>query len=146
MRARRKDQEAVDRILVAVDGSRSSDKAVQLAAGMAKSLGAELTVLHVVPIEEMPTIIAETEDREREEKGQMILADAMKLAGLEGVSAKFVLRKGHPADQILRYASSYNPQLIVTGSRGMTGAKGVLMGSVSMAVSRRARCSVVIAR
>jgi nucleotide-binding universal stress UspA family protein len=136
----------VERILVAVDGSSESNAAVQMASRIAGALNAEVTLVHVVEIEELPTLIAEAEDKDHEEHGQLVLGSSIKLARAEGIDAKLVLRKGHPAGQILRFASEYKPNLIVMGSRGMTGAKGILMGSVSMSVSRKAACSVIIVR
>ena len=136
----------VERILVAVDGSKESDRAVVLASQMSVALGAEMTLLHVVEVEEIPSLIAENEDRAREEYGQMVLGSAAKLAMSMGVTPKTAMLKGHAAAQILRYAAQEGPDLIVMGGRGLTGAKGVLMGSVSMVVSKKAECAVVIAR
>ncbi|MCU0860221.1 MAG: universal stress protein [Thermoplasmata archaeon] len=139
-------RQAVGHILVAVDGSKESDRAVVLASQMSVALGAEMTLLHVVEVEEIPTLIAEAQDREREELGQMVLGSAVKMAGSLGVAPTTVMLNGHAAAQILRYASQHRPDLIVMGGRGLTGAKGVLMGSVSMTVSKKAECAVVIAR
>lgn len=138
--------EAISRILVAIDGSEASNKAVALGAEMAKSMAAQLAILHVVEIEELPSLIAEAEDEGEEEMGQMILGDAAKISKVYGVEPTIVLRKGHPVSQILHYADTYRPQLIIMGSRGRTGAKKALLGSKSSAVSRRAKCSVVIVR
>jgi nucleotide-binding universal stress UspA family protein len=139
-------RETVHRILVAVDGSPQATKAVRLGAEIAKGLGADLVLVHVASVEEVPTLIAEAEGRDGEERAQLVLGDAVKVATAEGVEPKVVLLKGHAAAQILRYADEHAVQLILTGSRGVRGAKGVLMGSVSRAVSRRASCSVIIVR
>lgn len=138
--------EKVSRILVAVDGSDASMRAVELASEMAKSLLAELTMLHVIEIEELPTLIGETEDRRAEDNAQLVLGIAAKAAQSRGANPKMAVRRGHPVGQILRFASAYKPQLIVLGTRGITGAKGILLGSVSTAVSRRAECSVLLVR
>ncbi len=137
---------AVGRMLVAVDGSKESDRAIVLASQMSVALGAEMTLLHVVDVEEIPTLIAEAGDRTREEHGQMVLGSAAKLAISLGATPNTVMLKGHAAAQILRHVSQHRPDLIVMGGRGLTGAKGVLMGSVSLAVSKKAECAVVIAR
>ncbi len=145
-KAKAEPAETVTRILVAVDGSPQATKAVRLGAGIAKGLGAELVLIHVASLEEVPTLIAEAEGRDREERAQLVLGEAVRVATTEGVDPKVVLRKGHPAAQILRYADQHDVQLVLTGSRGVKGVKGVLMGSVSRAVSRRARCSAIIVR
>ena len=146
MMKKRNDNGVIKRILVAVDSSKESNAAVRMASNIARALDAEVALIHVVEIEELPTLIAEAEDKEHEELGQLVLGSSLKLARVEGIDAKLVLRKGHPAGQILRFTSEYKPNLIVMGSRGMTGAKGILMGSVSMTVSRKAACSVIVVR
>jgi nucleotide-binding universal stress UspA family protein len=117
-----------------------------MASEMAKALGAEITILHVVEIEEMPTLIGEAEDMRADEDAQIVLGMAAKLAKGKGVEPKIAVRRGHPANQILRFSDAYSPQLIVLGTRGVTGAKGILMGSVSTAVSRKARVSIMLVR
>lgn len=138
--------EAIGRIIVAIDGSEASNKAIELGAEMARSMAAQLALLHVVEIEELPSLIAEAEDEGQEELGQMILGDAAKIAKTHGVDPIIVLKKGHPVSQILHYAEIYKPQLIIMGSHGRTGVKKALLGSISSAVSRKASCSVVIVR
>ncbi len=136
----------VQRILVPVDGSPESLAAARVASGMARAFKAQLTLLHVTTIAEFPALIAESEDSAEEERGQLVLGEAMKLARAEGVAAVAELRRGRTADQILRFAAKLHPDLIVMGTRGYKGAKGVLLGSVSQAVSRRARTTVVLVR
>jgi len=137
---------SVRRMLVAVDGSDSSSKAVRMAAVMARELSAELTIVHVIELEEFPTLMAEAEDGSMEEVGEMILWDAVSIAKAEKVEAKMKLLRGHPAGQIMRFSEEYGPQLIVLGSHGRSAAKKLFMGSVSDAISKKARCSVVIVR
>ncbi len=133
-------------ILVPVDGSESSRRAVRLAAEIARALPAELTLLHVVPVTEFPALIAEAEATRGEAEAQVLLAESARLAGEHGVAPTVVLRRGHVANQILRCATERSPDLIVMGTRGLRGAKGILLGSVSQAVSRRAKSEVVLVR
>jgi len=136
----------VRKILVAVDGSAASLHAVDMAAQMAQALASELAVLHVIPLTELPTLVAEAEEDRGEEHGQLALGAAVKVARLRGARPSVVLKRGHVADQILRHVARWRPDLLVMGSRGMSRAKGFLLGSVSQAVSQRAPCSVVIVR
>jgi len=136
----------VKRILVAVDGSEQSLRAVELASHMAKGLAAEMTIIHVLQLREIPTLIAEAENGFSEERGQMILGKAAKVAMLDGIEPKAVLRKGHVADQILRFADVYKPTIIIMGSHGHSRLKGALLGSVSQPVSSYAKCSVLLVR
>jgi nucleotide-binding universal stress UspA family protein len=136
----------IRKILVAIDGSPQSIKAVKLASQIAKGLGAEITLIHVTEIYEIPTLINEAENGMSEETGQRVLGESAKIAKSEGIEVKVVLKKGHIVDQILRYTSTYKPDIIVMGGRGFSKMKGILMGSVSQSVSQHARCTVIIAR
>lgn len=53
---------------------------------------------------------------------------------------------GDPAEEIIRLANIYKSQLIVMGSRGLTGVNRILQGSVSSQVVTDAHCSVMIVR
>jgi nucleotide-binding universal stress UspA family protein len=136
----------VKRILVAVDGSESSSKAVGMAATISRDLRAELAIVHVVEMDEFPTLIAEAQDESKEEMGEIILADAIKLARLSGIEPKPKLLMGHAAGQILRFAEEYSPQMIFLGSHGRSPERKLFMGGVSEAVSRKAKVTVVIVR
>jgi nucleotide-binding universal stress UspA family protein len=134
------------KVIAAVDGSEQSTKAVRAAAEMVAASGGEIVLLHVIEMREIPELIAEAEDEGLEDRAELVLGAAAKLASSLGVRARPVVRRGHVADQVLRFASSYRPDAIVIGSRGLSRVKRVLLGSVSHAVSLHAKCSVVIVR
>lgn len=136
----------IKRILVAVDGSEQSHKAIRLASKIARSLGAEVTLLYVMEMKDMPTLIAEAEVNGLEQRGQNILMDGAEIALGEGVETKTKLLRGHPADQIIHYASEHHPQMVFIGTRGLGMGASLVMGSVSKAVVQRAKCSVVVVR
>lgn len=133
-------------ILVPVDGSDSSRRAVVLASEMARAFGADLTLLHVASIRELPVLMSEAQDPREEQDTELVLGEDAKLARGYGVEPSVVLRKGHVANQILRHIDRTRPDLVVMGTRGLTGTRGVLVGSVSRAVTRRARVRVVLVR
>ena len=136
--------EPIRSILTPVDRSPGSRRAVKLAAQMARAFGAKLTLLHVTPVKELPVLMAEAEDLREEEEAELILAEETKLARSIGVEPSIAVRRGHTATQILRYATDSQPDLIVMGSRGLKGAKGVLLGSVSRTVSLKAKTQVLL--
>jgi nucleotide-binding universal stress UspA family protein len=136
----------VKKILVAVDGSEQSNKAVLLASRIAKSEGAEMTLLHVVDVKDAPVLMAEAEDKGQEERGQTVLLQSAELALSEDVQTRSVLRRGHVAGQVLRYANEYQPQMIFIGTRGLGRGAAILMGSVSKSVVQGAKTSVVVVR
>lgn len=63
-------EDELKRFLVAVDGSDHSDRAVRLAATIAKGLNAEISLLYVMEMREMPTLIAEAEAVDSEQRGR----------------------------------------------------------------------------
>lgn len=142
------DEEAgeIKRLLVAVDGSEQSHKAIRLASKIARSVGAEIMLLCVVDMKDMPTLIAEAEVNGLEKRGQNVLMDGTEIAFGEGVETKTVMLRGHPADQIVHFASEYRPQMIFVGTRGLGMGASLFLGSVSKAVVQRANCSVVVVR
>jgi nucleotide-binding universal stress UspA family protein len=137
---------AVRSILVPVDGSPSSRRAVELAAKISSSFGASLTLLHVAPMKDFPALMAEAEDPRGTDEAQIVLGEEAKLAESLGTRPSVELRRGRVSDQILRSAAEHRPDLIIMGTRGLTGAKSVLLGSVSRVVSRRAKAQVVLVR
>ena len=144
-------------ILAAVDGSEHAWKALDLAADLAKQSGAQLIVLHVVPYEPMPEAMrafAEAEHMPVEEEegryhfgrtlGDRLTRSAEARArdrGLSNVVGRTV--EGKPADQILEVAGSDDVDMIFMGSRGLSDARALFLGSVSHKVANHAACTCV---
>jgi nucleotide-binding universal stress UspA family protein len=139
-------EDELKRFLVAVDGSDHSDRAVRLAATIAKGLNAEISLLYVMEMREMPTLIAEAEAVDSEQRGRSVLSDSAEIAMSEGMATKTVLLRGQAANQVTRYANENKIQMIFTGSRGRGGAKALLLGSVSQGILQGAKCPVVVVK
>ncbi|HEY3419947.1 MAG TPA: universal stress protein [Methanomassiliicoccales archaeon] len=141
------DAERHNLIIVAVDGSDGSSKATHKAASLARGIsGTRLTVVHVINTKDYSILISETDDREAEARATCIINDALEIVNSEGVVARSAVLHGHPVAQIIKYAEDHRADLIVTGSRGLHGAKGMLVGSISEALTKRAKCSVLVVR
>ncbi|OPY31131.1 MAG: Universal stress protein family protein [Methanomassiliicoccales archaeon PtaU1.Bin124] len=135
------------KLLVAVDGSQGSVKAIAKAAEMAKEAVAyDIVLVYVVPVKEFPAMIAESDDEAQVRHGKAILDDMLEVANSNGVEARTELLRGHPAQSVLDYASSFQPSMIIVGNRGMNAARSALVGSVSSAISRKARHPVLVVR
>jgi nucleotide-binding universal stress UspA family protein len=135
-------------ILVPVDFSEHSDKAVEYAIGLAKRFGSKLHVLHAyhvpVPIA-TPDQIAIPRDyftSIREAAGKRLKACGDKIAA-EGIKSETHLTEMLPVTAINETAKQVNADLIVMGTRGLTGLKHVLLGSVAERVIRTAPCPVL---
>ncbi|MCC6345938.1 MAG: universal stress protein [Nitrospirales bacterium] len=139
----------MQKILVAHDGSKSSDKALKKAVELSLSTNSSLTVLAVVPelyLTELPEA-----DRSRifeslsEETRQAMEKIRKSLSG-KSIEVKTLIRQGDPAEKILETAQKMKVDLIVTGSHGRHGAKKFLLGSVSAKVVDYSKCPVLIVK
>ncbi len=63
-----------------------------------------------------------------------------------GRKVETLLVKGHAAEEILKTAKRIRADLVVVGSRGLTGLRRFLLGSVTHKVARHAPCSVLVVR
>jgi nucleotide-binding universal stress UspA family protein len=147
----------IKKILAAIDGSDHAWKALDLAADMAKQCGAQLIVLHVVPFEpiseamrafaaaeHIPVEEEEARFRQARTLGDHLTRSAEARArakGLREVVGRTV--EGRAADQILEVAGSEDVDMIVLGSRGLSDARALFLGSVSHKVANHAACTCV---
>jgi nucleotide-binding universal stress UspA family protein len=125
----------VKAILVAVDGSEPSDRAVGRALDLLKGgLGAELHLLNVQPNlgGAISTFISKEQiDRHHREEGHKGLASAIAIAKKAGVDAKIHIGVGRQGEVVREFADKLHAGLVVLGTRGHTGLAGVLLGSVA---------------
>jgi nucleotide-binding universal stress UspA family protein len=137
-----------DRIVVAVDGSTNSDRAVEASAEVARAHGSTLSICHAfhIPDRYKADLADELEDV-LEGDAEKILSHAAAVAEKAEVAATTrLLKKGHPAEAVVAYAVELGADLIVVGVRGRTADQARAMGSVSAAVSEQASCSVLLVR
>ena len=147
------------KILLAVDGSESSDAAVAAVASRSLSTGAEVHVISVAKPPHFPEtfvggggsveLYAEVE-RSAHERAQAAVtraADGLRV-GTQGVRRNVTteVASGSPKRVILERAESIGADLIVVGSHGYGVFDRIVLGSVSHAVALHARCSVEIVR
>ncbi len=136
------------RILMAHDGSKSSEKALKKAFQIAEIFGSSLTVLSVIPelyltelMEVDRTRILDTMTKETREMMEKIKAKSKHLKSL-----KTVIEQGDPADEILKTAEKIKADVIITGSHGRHGAQRFLLGSVSSKIVDHAECDVLVVK
>jgi nucleotide-binding universal stress UspA family protein len=137
------------KILIAVDKSAYSEKALAKAVDMAKKEGAELIALAVAeqPVDMGEIAVSVSLSDHFKAVAEEALEKAGELAKAKGVTLKPVLESGSsPADNIIELAKKEGVDLIVTGSRGRTGIEKFLLGSVASKVISHASCSVLVVR
>jgi len=134
-------------ILVPVDGSEGSDRAVAEAIAMAEICEARLNFLYVANINQL-AINACLSDAILEavtKAGNVILDRAMEMVPSE-IEKEAFSETGSPAVVILDFASANDIDLIIMGSRGLGIVKGVLLGSVSQYIVEQAKCPVLVVK
>lgn len=139
-------------VLAAVDGSRNSLAAVDMAARLAKSMGASLTSLHVIAIPAAAYTSGFTNTPTMEKKArkeaEKCLSEAKETAGKHSVEARSRVIEDlqSPVEGITKFASENGVDLIVMGTRGLGGFRRLLLGSVATGVVSYAHCSVLVVR
>jgi nucleotide-binding universal stress UspA family protein len=138
----------IRRILVATDFSQHSALALEAAVDLAVQFGAEIDVVHAfdLPIPLLtPYEVAVPDsylDQTRNAAAQKLAAAAEEVSG-RGIEVKTHLREVPAAPAIAQAAGDLGADLIVMGTRGNTGLKHVLLGSVAERTLRLAPCSVL---
>ena len=137
-------------IVVGTDGSDSADRASREAIDVAVRDGARLHVVTAYPdpamFRERIASGATPVDVNLREVAETVGARVARDAQERGIDVDTHTREGHPAEVILEVATEQEADLIVIGSRGLSGVRRFLLGSVSAKVSEHAPCSVMIVR
>jgi nucleotide-binding universal stress UspA family protein len=153
-----------EKILVPLDGSEHSVKALQMAIQIAKKFGGKLTLFHVYSITVPPIVVREPTTltpsgapvvtpaevskmfEAARDVGKRILDEGERNAVSEGVKVESMLREGNSVQEIVRLAKEGNFDLIVMGVRGVSKLRELLLGSVSEGVMKHAPCPVLVVK
>jgi nucleotide-binding universal stress UspA family protein len=148
----------IKKVLVAIDGSVYSDKALDFALDMAEKFAAKVTILHV---SESPVMGAVPQDLTSYSTGdpsvfakdlQKIHEEILSKAVARAQQAKPELvvstleKEGEPALEIVRVAREGGFDVVVVGHKGVSRVQEFFLGNVSEKVSHQAPCSVIIVR
>jgi nucleotide-binding universal stress UspA family protein len=140
-------------ILVALDGSECSHKALDLAIQLAKEQGARCTVCTVVDVvRAAASMTYATGDLVNEwiatlnEDARHSEREAIAKYADSGVGIETKVLEGYPSSTLLDVAKNTGADLIVMGSHGRTGLKRLWLGSVAESVVREAMIPVLIVR
>jgi nucleotide-binding universal stress UspA family protein len=139
----------IQSILLTTDGSAASERAASFAASLAIRFGSKVIVLHAFapvpePIWEPNHAPGATRKLEEAETLLRQIATRLRQMGVKDVETEFV--EGPAIDVILGVADTRRPDLLVMGGRGRGTWPGLLLGSVSMAITQRAECPVLVVK
>ncbi|MFQ5970289.1 MAG: universal stress protein [Nitrososphaerales archaeon] len=144
------DEISIKKILLPIDGSEVSLRAAKFAIKIAKTEKSKIICIHAICT---PTYIPGNASPasyylEARKLAEIWLGHAVELARKEGVdlSTEIVVDAASAVDAIANYAANEDADLIVIGTRGRTGVKRFLLGSVANGVVMHAECPVLVVR
>ena len=143
------------KVLVPVDGSAHSMEALSVAADLANARKADIFVISVAPSilgMEDHEISPARRDRhmeiaeKRAEDAVSVACDMLKKSGVVCKSAKAISTSVSVPDAIIDFAETEEIDLIVMGSRGLSGSSRFKMGSIATQVVKYSPCSVYLVK
>jgi len=141
----------IRKILVPVDFSEHSRRALEDAIGLAKVWEAELHILHCYQIRPEAIdlygiVVPETLDHDIRQAALRKLGEWRDKARSEGIEVEEHISPRLPGESIALFARELGVDLVVMGTRGLSGIKHALLGSVAERALREAPCPVWVVR
>lgn len=142
------------RLLVGIDGSAHSRAAVEAIAKRNWPEGTHVRMLAVVDTvmilsgnEEEPTVKwLEVDDEHNWDQVRQVFQPQAERLRTIGLDAAVMIRRGHPTQQLLEEAETWEAHCVFLGAKGIRGIERLLLGSVSAALAARTHCSVEVVR
>ncbi|MGA8262484.1 MAG: universal stress protein [Arenicellales bacterium] len=145
----------VSNILIPLDGSEHSEKALHVGCDIAIKYGAAVHLMHVTqfPVRDQTlalggaAVSADATPEELADAGTSLIDFASEYARKRGITEVTTqLKAGDPARLIIERARESQPDMIVMGTRGLSNIAGLLLGSVSHKVTNMVSCTCVTVR
>ena len=150
-------EQRIKKILIAVDKSGYKDKIVAYAFDLAKAMGSEIAAIHVIDKASLGAVgdllgyyrggKIEVYQEEMKNQSQKLLNEVREKAEPLGVKVSTeVLVGSSVAVTIIDYAKDHDVDLVIIGTKGMTGVQKFLLGNVANNVIANAHCPVLAIR
>ena len=137
-------------ILVAIDGSQASERALERAVDEAKVWNAKLHAVYVVEtglFSSLPTDnTVEIMYRVLEKEGESVMSKAKKTAAEHGIALIPHTKQGHAGTEVIALAAREKNDLIIVGSHGKSKADQLLIGSVSTFIVSHSQVTTMVVR
>lgn len=142
----------LEKIFVPIDGSEAAWNALEYACTLGEKFGSTITVVHIIqPHYTLPTIALHGEIpflsvniEEIEATGYKLIELAKERMSHYPNKVETLLELGHPAERVLSLVKDDNYDLIVMGSRGLSGISEFFLGSISATVAQRSTIPILI--
>ncbi|NJO80746.1 MAG: universal stress protein [Cyanobacteria bacterium RM1_2_2] len=135
------------KILVALDGSELSEQVIEMVQQLHLEPASTVVMAHVIVNSGADPDVAV--DRPQAETETIPYHQLERLQAYQAIlpcKSTIELVTGDPAEEIVRLSNIHHSDLIVMGSRGLTGMSRILQGSVSNEVVEAAPCSVLVVK
>ncbi len=134
------------RVLVAYDGSRPAQVALDLSRSLAWPAGTTLRVVQAIQPMALSSAPAATALTRLDDAVRGALADTAATLARDGISIEHELLHGDSVDTLVKDAERWRAHLVISGSRGHGTLATTLLGSVAIALTEHAPCPVLVAR
>lgn len=135
------------RILVALDGSDLSEQVIEMLKQVSLQPDSMVVIAHVIAnLGADPDIAVDRPQADTETIPHQQLEKLQACQAILPCKSELEIVTGEPAEEIIRLANIHSVDLIVMGSRGLTGMNRILKGSVSSQVVEEAPCSVFVVK
>lgn len=146
----------IERILVPVDFSESSQEALRYGHEMARGRNSKVYVLHVINQRIIDALhdmsakgykgefleVLKNVVKERRDELERFVPATMR----EDIEVQLEIRKGRPAQEIIAFAKENQVDLVILGNVGRSALEAALVGSVARNVANHAPCPVLLVR
>ena len=140
-------RKTIKKILVPMDGSSGSFRALDEAIYLAQQLGAQITGVYVLHVAyDNPDLIHIPETQNHLKKVEKFLENAKKLVIKNKITFKKETLFGHESKKIIDFAQKEKFDLIVIGSRGLSPLKRMILGSVANSVVNKSKIPVLVVK
>ena len=138
----------IRKLVVGYNESDGSRKALEWAVSLAGKFKSDVIVVAVVRPPEFSPIVDEVDEfySDGEKYYRPLLEKIVEYGDEQGVSIRTEILKGHPAESLVRYAYDHKADLLVVGTRGMSGFMSLISSSVAKKVVSYSKVPVVIVK
>ena len=144
-------EDFIRKLLVAFDGSPYSRHALDYACRLAMLFNASVRVVLVVDLARIRGIVFDiliTREEELKAEARKLVEKAIKEQAEKypAVKLEYVIRVGHPLEEIIKEAKSWKPDILVLGARGTSDIKEIRLGSIAEALVRTSDIPLLIVK